>query len=216
MFLTGGEQNPSKRQRQSKQHHSRSVLPMQSLKSFSPNLKLLLKQAKLKDTNVLLQPHGMSKRKENTSRVDRKTGIIFWHLTVVFALDSQFTMDEVLSYDAGLKKLDSLRRSLVGFYVKDAREDIILKDLVTKIFCSLPVCLIPFHVREFVCLCYYFTVVLGWVRSCAPSSSHAAATGGLTHSNTKSAQSRKFTTLCQRKSPSHTSGVMISHIPLLL
>lgn len=105
-------------------------------------------QAKERGLAVLLQPQGMSKRRENTSRYDKRGNAIVWQLTLVFVLEVDFSMPDLLSYDAALKKLSpkDTNRRMVGFHVKDVRDSVLVGDMLKQVLSSLPVRFSAVHI----------------------------------------------------------------------
>jgi hypothetical protein len=83
----------------------------------------------------------MSKRRENTSRYDKRGNAIVWQITLVFLLETDFSMPDLLSYDAALKKLSpkDTNRRMVGFHVKDVRDSVLVGDMLKQVLSSLPV-----------------------------------------------------------------------------
>lgn len=94
----------------------------------------------------------MSKRSKNKSYINTKTKTIFWHLCLAFIVKDTFDMSELIKHESAggevvevTSSSDSIRTiesSIVSFSISSINEDILISDLIEKIFDSLGVILL--------------------------------------------------------------------------
>lgn len=89
---------------------ARSSLPTmassQNLNKYAKNIRNFVKAALDRQTTVLLQPSGMSKRKSNTSRYDPQQDLIAWKIMAVFIIKSDFSLSEVIGLDVNSDQMN--------------------------------------------------------------------------------------------------------------
>lgn len=113
----------------------------QNLSAHSKAAKSLVKAAGQRGTKLLLQPVGMSKRKENTSAYNSEEDAILWRLAVVFILRPDFEMVRLLGLDVShqdLEKIVTTDAPAICLHLHQCSELDTLSTVKSRVLSSIP------------------------------------------------------------------------------